>query len=259
MESATIEPAVPAAGSGSERRSRERRFYCRMALAVAVAVFLGFAPSFYLKPFGIVHFPRPEPALNTHLMFHGLVFSLWVAIFIVQTRLVAAGRRDLHRRLGVAGFALVALMVPVMYVTVLDEVARNSGPPFTDVLTWTAVPLVPIPFYVAVLLLGARAVRRDLQAHKRFMLGLMIMLAQPAISRLPLAPPSVGGFFALSLVALSLMMPLLLWDRRTRGGVHPATGTVVVLFAALIVLQTLFLALPGVWRGLVVHLPGFAV
>ena len=45
-----------------------------MALAMVVLVFLGFAPSFYLR--GIVHVPRPNPKLPPSIMLHGLLFSL---------------------------------------------------------------------------------------------------------------------------------------------------------------------------------------
>lgn len=45
-------------------------------------------------------------------------------------------------------------MIPIMYLTTADEVARGAGPPFVDVLTWMAVPLVPIPFYAFLALPG---------------------------------------------------------------------------------------------------------
>ena len=58
--------------------SRERRFYTRMAWALVALVFIGFAPSFYLKPLGL-SYPRHNPPLIPNLMLHGAVFSAWVA------------------------------------------------------------------------------------------------------------------------------------------------------------------------------------
>ena len=133
------------------------------------------------------------------------------------------GRRDLHRKLGVAGMALGAAMIPVMYLTAVWQVARASQPPFTDPLTWTVVPLVGIPVFALLLGRGWRESSRDLQAHKRLMLGLLIILTQPAIARLPLAPPSLLGFSLQSAIAWFVFVPLFIWDRRTLGRLHWAT------------------------------------
>ncbi len=235
---------------------RERRFYARMAVFIAAAVVLGFGPSFYLKSLGL-SYPRPNPDLVPALMVHGLVFTAWLAIFMTQVLLVGAARRDLHRKLGVAGIALGAAMVPVMYLTATGMVARGSAPPYTDPLTWSAVPLVGIPVFIAMLAMGWRESRRDLGAHKRLMLGIMLMLLQPALSRLPLFPPTL----LLSCIQLALcwlvFVPLFVWDMRTLGALHRATKIGAGLFALVIVAQVFFLATPGIWSSFVVLLPGF--
>lgn len=227
-----------------------------MAWFCVIAVLAGFGPSFYFKWAGL-SYPRPNPELGPAMMLHGLVFTAWLATFLVQVSLVRAGRRDLHRSLGMAGMALGAVMVPVMYVTATDMVLRGSAPPFTDVLTWSAVPLVSIPVFVAMLWLGWRESRRDLQAHKRLMLGIMLMLLEPALHRLPLLPPSL----LLNAVHMALcwlvFVPLLVWDMRTLGRLHWATKLGAGLFALIIVLQAFFLATPGLWSSFVVLLPGF--
>ena len=142
--------------SYSSMASRERRFYSRMAWALVALVFIGFAPSFYLKPLGL-SYPRPNPTLIPNLMLHGTLFTAWVLIFLAQVSLVSAGRRDQHRALGVIGFALGLAMIPVMYVTAVWQVVRASQPPFTDPLTWTVVPLVGIPVFAVMLWLGWRS------------------------------------------------------------------------------------------------------
>lgn len=240
----------------SERQAQERRFYSRMALLIAAVVVLGFGPSFYLRPFDVIHFPRPNPPITPSLMVHSAVFSLWVVIFIAQTQLVAAGRRDLHKALGAFGFLLGVVMVPVMYLAMVDAIARNSTLPFVDVLTFSVVPLGGIPFFIILLALGWRARKKDLQSHKRYMLGLMIMLSQPVCARLPLAPPVLIGFTLMSALPFLIFIPLVMWDRKTRGGIHPATRTAIALFALLLAIQTFFLATPGLWSSFVVHLPG---
>ena len=69
-------------------------------MLILAPVFLGFARSYYLA--GL--FKAPLPNLIVHI--HGAVFSSWILLLIAQTSLVAAGRVDLHRRLGPLGFAL---------------------------------------------------------------------------------------------------------------------------------------------------------
>ena len=243
------------AGSIDSPATRERRFYRRMAWFIVAIVFIGFAPSFYLKPLGL-SYPRPNPPLVPNLILHGLVFTAWVGVFLAQVSLVSMGRRDLHRKLGVAGMALGAAMIPVMYLTAVWQVARASQPPFTDPLTWTVVPLVGIPVFALLLGRGWRESSRDLQAHKRLMLGLMIILTQPAIARLPMAPPSLLGFSLQSAIAWFVFVPLFIWDRRTLGRLHWATSFGAGCFALIIAAQILFLATPGLWSGFAAHLPG---
>ena len=86
----------------SERGAAERKFYSRMAWLMVALIVVGFAPSFYLR--GLVHYPRPNPTMPPHVILHGLAFTAWLVIFVVQTQFVAAGRRDLHMKLGAITF-----------------------------------------------------------------------------------------------------------------------------------------------------------
>jgi len=69
-----------------ETAERVRRvFFVIMASAVIVTVFAGFAPTFYLR--GAFTQDRPMSLL---LHVHGIVFSAWVIVFLVQTVLIAS-------------------------------------------------------------------------------------------------------------------------------------------------------------------------
>src|SRR5947208_3542901 len=83
----------------------ENLFFSGMAVLILGTVFLGSARSYYLA--GV--FKAPLPNLIVHI--HGAVFSSWILLLIAQTSLVAAGRTDLHRRLGLLGFALACVVV----------------------------------------------------------------------------------------------------------------------------------------------------
>ena len=113
--------------SGTDRKASERKFYSRMALFLVLLVLLGFGPSFYLK--GIVPaYPRPNPTLPPTVILHGAVFTLWMALIVVQTQLIAARKHAVHMQLGKAGMLLAILLIPVMYLTAVWQVARANQP-----------------------------------------------------------------------------------------------------------------------------------
>jgi hypothetical protein len=241
--------------SPADRKASERKFYSRMALFLVFLVLLGFAPSFYLR--GIVpSYPRPNPTLPPAVILHGTVFTIWMALIIAQTQLIAARKHDVHMRLGKLGMLFAILMVPVMYLTAVWQVARATQPPFTDPLTWTIVPLaVIVPF--AFLVSEGWANRRDVQTHKRFMLSAAILVVMgPSIGRLPIAPPTLVGFTVQLTIGLLLFVPLFLWDRKSLGRLHPATklSFAMALVSVAIPLIVFWLNLP--WGKIAAHLPG---
>lgn len=207
----------------------ERRFYGRMSIAMAAIVFVGFAPSFFLR--GLIPFPRPNPSMTPLIWAHGLVFSAWIALFYAQTRLVAANRRDLHMRLGLAGFALALVMLAMMVPLSLGQIPRATQPPYIDAVSFSAVPIVSIPAFAILLGMGW-VKRREAQEHKRFMLFCGILMLEPAIGRMIFFPPSYLGQYASGLVSWAMVIPLMLWDRRTLGGLHRVTIFGATLLAA---------------------------
>ncbi|MBA2918431.1 hypothetical protein GON01_05525 [Sphingomonas sp. MAH-20] len=202
------------------RWAAERQFYFWMAAAILATVFAGFAPSFYLR--GAVPAYHPYPPMTWLVATHGLIFSAWVLLFMTQVALVSAGRADLHRRLGLAGFAMVVLMAGVGTAAALFAVARDTAPPGVSPLSWLAVPLLDVPVFVSLIGLGLTN-RRKPQVHKRFMLVSMIGLLPPSIGRLPW-PEAMP--FPLIIIGgqLLFLVPLALWDLHSRGRVHWVTA-----------------------------------
>ena len=234
------------------RLAAERRFYGGMALFMITLVLAGFAPSFYLR--GIVHSPRPNPSLTPLVMLHGLMFTLWMLTFWAQTVLIAADKRELHKRSGVAGMALAVLLVPLMYVTTIGQVARANQPPFATPLGWTAVPLAIIPVFAFLVWQGWRQ-RKNAQAHKRLMLSAALIMMDPAIGRLPIMPPVLLGFAVLNLLSLLTFAPLFWWDWKSQGRLHWATKLGAGLFGAALAVRLILVPLPS-YAALAAHLPG---
>lgn len=197
-------------------RRRTRRFYVGMAIAIAITVFAGFSRSYFLKSW------YGTPELSRLLHVHGLVFTTWVLFFLAQAVLVATGRTYLHRRMGIGGAVLAALVVIVGTAVAITRVKTGVSPiPGVPPLAFLAIPFFDMVVF-AVLVSTALYFRRRLEAHKRLMTLSMITLLAAPIARLnfPLLPPGPPTFFGL---ADLFIVAMLVYDLSTRGKVHPAT------------------------------------
>jgi hypothetical protein len=197
-------------------RRRTRRFYVGMAIAITITVFAGFSRSYFLKPW------YGTPELSGLLHVHGLVFTAWVLFFLSQAVLVATGRTYLHRRMGIGGAVLAALVVIVGTAVAITRVKTGVSPiPGVSALSFLAIPLFDMVVF-AVLVSAGIYFRHRAEAHKRLMTLSMISLLAAPIARmtfLPL-PPGPPTFFGLSDL---FIVVLLVYDLSTRGKVHPAT------------------------------------
>src|SRR5437764_4851981 len=235
-------------------KTTERKFYTRMALFLVALVLLGFGPSFYLR--GVVPpYPRPNPTLPPAVILHGSVFTLWMAAIVAQTQLISARKHQVHMRLGVLTVLLAILMIPVMYLTAVWQVARANQPPFTDPVTWTIVPLATIPPF-AVLVWQGWVHRRNAPWHKRAMIGAAaLVVAGPAIGRLPIVPPTLVGFTIIFFLEFLLFVPLVVWDRKTLGTIHPATRLDLAMLALVVFIPMAVFWLNLPWAKVAAHLP----
>jgi hypothetical protein len=84
----------------------------------------------------------------------------------------------------------------------------------------------------------------------------IITVMGPSIGRLPIAPPILLGFTIQLLLGLALFIPLVVWDRKSSGHVHPATkfGLAMAVITVGIPLAVFWLNLP--WAKVAAHLPG---
>jgi len=190
------------------------RLYTFGAWAVAAIVLLGFAKTYYLKVvFG-------TPTLSPMLHLHGLVMTLWFGLFVVQTRLVAARRLDLHRQLGLLGAFLAAAVLVVGTVTAIAaaRAGRSPGPP---PLIFLVVPLGDMVVFGS--LVGAGLwLRSKGDFHKRLMLLSCVGILAAAIARIPLDAIAKAGplaYFGLTDLAV---IGCAVYDRLRTGRFHPA-------------------------------------
>jgi hypothetical protein len=208
------------------------RFYLGMAAAMSVVVFVGFAPSFYLRAyFG----PLPNvPPLSSPLVYiHGFVFSGWMILLLVQTGLTTTGNVRWHRRAGMAGAVLAALVV---IVGVMAQFAQTHRMIVTGELDRSPAAMSGL-FLSAMLGMGvfgaltgiALYLRRNGETHKRLMMLATLVLLGAASAR-------IGGLLASALPAwapvtpyvssvilLAFVFALLTHDLQTRKRVHSVT------------------------------------
>jgi hypothetical protein len=221
--------------NGAAIAARTSYFFWMSALMLAFLL-VGFAPTFYLRQF----FPvEPIPG---YLYLHGAVLTSWFVWLVLQTSLVRTGNTATHRRMGVIGAIIGALVVVAGPMASVGVVGRLRG-----VLDWDAdmsaipevgvqgVPMLNFAAQVvwgnfasiavfAGMLAAAVLLRRNAQAHKRLMLLGSIGIVGPAlarISRWPILGGEGGPFIPVML--LGLILSVVVHDLVTTRRVHRAT------------------------------------
>ena len=192
------------------------RFYAAFALAVAVFTFVAFARTYYLRHWFDV------PPITVLLHIHSIVFTAWVVLFVIQTRLIAAKNYRTHMQFGIAGIVVAALVVIFGYATaIVSASAPRVRPMGMNSQQFVLVPLVAITFF-AVLVTAAVAMRKRADYHKRLMTLAMIAVLGPPIARI-LFVTGTGQYFAQIQVAVPALA--LAWclisDWRKYRIVHP--------------------------------------
>jgi hypothetical protein len=212
-----------------------------MSLVFIASVFVGFAPTYYLR--GSSSAPPLTPVVHVH----GAVFTVWILLFLTQTALVASGRRDLHRRLGLIGAGWAALVCVFGASVTLDAMRRRSFATIYEASEFLALSAGAI-FVFSVLVAAGLYFRRSLDTHKRLMLLATIVLLEAAIARWPLAILSAGpvAFFVLTDV---FILPGVLYDLLALRRVHLA-----YVWGGLLIIVSqpaqLWLADTGAWHSL---------
>jgi FtsH-binding integral membrane protein len=196
-------------------RRYDHLFFSGMAGLLLATVFVGFARTYYLA--GMFH--ATLPSLIIHL--HGAAFSSWILVLIVQTSLVAAGRVDIHRRLGVFGFLLACAMVILGVLAGTDSLARGFAPPGLDAATFYVVPITDMLIFSTLIFFAFRN-RSNPAAHKRFILIATIGLMIAAVARWPFAPVDRNPIAA-ALVTYIFLLLLVGYDLWSIRKVHRAT------------------------------------
>lgn len=206
----------PARSTAKSTARRHPAFFPAMSSLLVVLVFLGFAPTYYLRPVTA----GPIPA---YLHVHGAAMTAWFLLLLVQTALIATRRRAIHRQLGLLGAAVAAIIVVLNPLVVAWSVPHLLAA--GDAIQLTALIVVADLLFVGIfLILVGLAIRwrQYPETHSRMLLLASLAVSGPALGRLSLnlfATP-LPGIIAL----MSLPLLVIGHDRVVMKRVHAASA-----------------------------------
>lgn len=227
--------------------SRDRWFFTGMTVAMALTAFAGFAPSFYLRSASYA-----GPPLTALVMVHGVMMTLWMLASVLQTSLIAAGNRQLHRTLGWV-FATLALLIIVTGPQVgIAAIRRGAVPPGLTPEQFLVLPMAAVLMFAIFIAAGVLQ-RNNAQAHKRLMLLATISILDAAVARMPgMLEAGPLAFFA---VVDAFIVAGVIYDLASRGRVQRVWiygGLAIVLSQGL----RLALSATAAWASFVQYLVG---
>jgi hypothetical protein len=241
-----------ATGTASAHAGSGRpQFFARSAIVMAVIVVLSFPLTYFLP---LATGSGKFDALH-HL--HGLAFFAWMGLYAWQARLVARGQVARHREIGLAGFALTGLMIP-LGIWMAQRAAQRRLGTMERPYEFTWYNLVDITLFGVLMLAAIVLVTRHKEWHRRFVYVAALCLVAPAATRWTLRLPGIDPF-VLDIVIYIIMYPFLIalavFDRRTCGRLHPATLTSIVLVLPLH-LSAAWIARSSWWNAVAPRLIG---
>jgi uncharacterized membrane protein YozB (DUF420 family) len=147
----------------------DRNFFLVFLLACWLGVVMGFMPAVTARMAGKAQYAAP-----LILQVHAVAFIGWLVLLTIQITLVRTLRTQQHKRLGLAGFALLPVMLVSGYASEIYAQRFRFDHGRSDF----AFFILPVFYLVAfaVLATGALLLRKNPPAHKR-----MILLATTTI------------------------------------------------------------------------------
>ncbi len=221
--------------------SRSNYFYS-VYWILLVVVFLGFAPSFYLK-FLIPdqsYYPNGLPTLH---IVHGIILTVWYIFLVVQARWIAVKKISVHRKMGWLGAAwAVLVMITTWWVIsvfpdrmVLLAAQTNST---VEALEPGLVQILWLDIFMSVLfvafILTGFIKRKTPHIHKRLMLYSGIVFLFAATGRLGgiigfLTIPPLG-FITNVAILLGLTASLMIHDYRRYKKIYTVSWVCFALY-----------------------------
>ena len=200
--SATARPVT-----ASATRRFQPSFFLWMTLLMAVLVFGGFGMT-YFYPLATGTFPPAPPVVHLH----GIVFSSWMILLLVQAFLVNVRNVALHRSLGTFGIALAtAVMFMGALITLIGGVgAAGLSNPGANYYHGMYLGLLAVTGFGTLFVLAMRTVRTP-DVHRRMILFATLLILPPGVHRIYMVPfglsefPVLPMYLTLDALAIALL------------------------------------------------------
>ena len=194
-----------------------------------------------LVPLSVAAFWKPyfsHPLGTTELYVHAhvLFVGLWMAALIVQPMLIRARRRDLHRAIGRASFALAPLVAVSALLLAHSRFRRMDEATFARSTFTLYLPLMSTTAFLVSYGL-ALVCRRYWAAHAAFMSGTALALVDPIAVRLIFFYTSAGEvhwiYDGVGIALVGTVLSMLIVLSRDVPRARFALVTLLVLFGTL--------------------------
>lgn len=222
--------------SGTPRAGAvDRWIYVFTAASFIAIVLAGFVPESLAKIAAVRAGDAPPFPLVMHL--HAILMGSFLLLLLAQTTLVAIGKCDLHRRLGLLAVILVPALVVVGFMLVSRtyhgwwSATQAAAPEARDqlqqiVLIVDNIMLMQLRIgilFPLFLLIGLLARKSDAGLHKRMMMLATAMALPAGIDRITWLPSTMPASpISSDLYTLLAISPMLIWDVVRNRSVHPA-------------------------------------
>jgi hypothetical protein len=222
--------------SGTPRaHAIDRWIFVATAAWFIAIVLVGFIPDSIMKIGAVQAGQRPPFPLVLHM--HAVAMGSFLLLLLTQATLMATGRRELHMKVGILGFALVPVLVvigSILAPTIYHQVWNFAQTAPADVrsemqqrlLALENILLLQIrigilfPLFIA---LGLSARGGNVGLHKRMMFLGTAMPLPAAIDRMTWLPTTLPASpAATDLYILAAVSPLFVWDIVRNRRVHEA-------------------------------------
>ena len=238
--------------SGTPRaHAIDRWIFVAMAAWFIVVVLVGFIPDALMK-IGLVQAGlRPPFPIVMHM--HAVAMGSFLLLLLAQTVMVATGRCELHKQVGIAAFVLVPVLVvvgivlaPTMYYQ--SWYALQAAPPsaraeLQQVLSIREdILLLQISaglLFATFIWIALSARKENSGLHKRMMILATAVPLGASIDRMQWLPSSLPGSpWATDLYILAALSPMFVWDVIRNRQVHEAYRIWLAIYVPVAVMVT---------------------
>lgn len=211
----------------SERNQRAK-LYLALGYLGLFAILGGFLKTF-IVPVSEGSFQAPAI-----IYIHGLLATVWVLLFLIQSVLIRSNNFKIHKKLGYIGL-LIAIAAGITIIPAgLQQVKRELDLGLGQTaISGIVGAITTAAIFLALVISGVR-LRRNPAAHKRLMALGTIVLLWPAWFRFRHYFPSIPNpeiWFAVVL-ADSFIVVAMIWDRLVYKRIHPVfliVGPLIIL------------------------------